>query len=120
MKILLITENLKPTSGWGRYSLDIVSALEFNGVEASVYQIPHPLRFKKHFFLGWYEALRIAIYHRGKEFDVIHSAIEPYSCIAYWLSKFTGKKYFITVHGTYGIAPYKFRLFERYFHKKSF
>jgi len=119
MKIFVLTSNLAEKHGYGRYSINLASALREKGVETVFAQgLPNPLSYKKNYFLAFWYALRLQ--GRAKDCDIIHSFVEPYSYIAYWLSKFTGKKYFITVHGTFGVLPYSFPSYKRYFHKKSF
>src|SRR3989304_7531145 len=57
--------------------------------------------------------------HGGK-CEAVHAFREPYSYIAYWLAKFIGKKYFGTAHGTFGVLPFSFPFYKKYFHKRSF
>jgi len=119
MKILLLTGELTEKHGWGRYSIGLLGALSSAGVEVVVAQgLPNPLNYKKNYFLAFLYAMRLK--NQAKDCDVIHSLLEPYSYISYLLSLLTGKKYFITVHGTYGVLPYNFPFYKKYFHKKSF
>lgn len=132
MKIFVLTTGLTQ-DGWGRYSADIVHSLSQNNIGAvvvidkgsvnktnidAVKILPNHLEHIKVYLLAFWYAWRLCKYTKGCE--AIHCFAEPYSYIAYWLSKLTGKKYFITVHGTYGVLPYYFSPIKKYFHKKSF
>lgn len=132
MKIFVLTTGLTQ-DGWGRYSADVACALSQNNIgvvvainESSVNEtnvdavkiLPNHLAHIKVYVLAFWYAWKLRKY--AKECDVIHCFAEPYSYIAYWLSKMTGKKYFITAHGTYGVLPYYFSSIKKYFHKKSF
>jgi len=119
MKILIITNYLGEKSGWGSYSLFLVGQLMKNGFEVVVvcnkkseehYNIkqieilPNPLSFKKNYLLAPLYALKIALKIRGAEKpDLAHCFVEPYAFISYLLSKICGIKYFLTIHGSYGV-----------------
>src|SRR3989344_655185 len=120
MKICVLTTELTEKHGWGRYSIDLIGALENRGVEIVFVEniLPDPLDYLKNYFLApWYAWKLRAL---AKDCDVVHAFIEPYSYIAYWFAKLIGKKYFITAHGTFGVLPYSFPAYKKYFHKKSF
>ncbi|VAW24701.1 hypothetical protein MNBD_BACTEROID04-1589, partial [hydrothermal vent metagenome] len=133
MKIFILTTELDYRNGWGRYSLDIIGALlenqnkvviavgsdSVNEANIDVLKaLPPYLEHIKIYPLAFLYAWRLRKY--AKDCDVIHCLVEPYSFVAYLLSKLTGKKYFITTHGTYGVLPYHMSSFKKYFHKKSF
>ncbi len=119
MKIFILTSELTEKNGYGRYSIDIIKALKSKGIEVVIAKgLPNRLSYKKKYFLAIWYALRMR--KQFKNCDMIHSLVEPYSYIAYWISKFTGKKYFITTHGTFGVLPYQLSVYKKYFHKKSF
>lgn len=119
MKICILTNELTEKHGYGRYSMDLIGALKNKGIEVVVAEdLPSSLSYKKNYFLAFWYALRLR--KQTKDCDIVHSFVEPYSYIAYWLSKLTGKKYFITTHGTFGVLPYHFPAYRKYFHKKSF
>jgi len=133
MKIFALTTELSVKNGWGRYSLDMTAALlqsqvgvsvaiEKNGMNDSHIDVVRifasGLQYKKNYLLAPWYAWRLKKY--VKDCDVIHCFAEPYSYIAYWLSKLSGKAYFITAHGTHSILPYHVSFFTRYFHKKAF
>ncbi|MBI2410240.1 glycosyltransferase family 4 protein [Candidatus Kaiserbacteria bacterium] len=119
MKIFVLTADLDVKNGWGRYSADLIGALGRHGAETVFIRgvLPHPLTYRTYFLAFWY-AWKLRPY--AKNCDVIHALIEPYSCIAQWLSLFTGKRYFITAHGTWAVLPFTFSRAKRYLHKKSF
>lgn len=133
MKVCILTNELTENHGMGRYSMDIIRAFLANevdvvvaikgdgvnetGLHALKILLP-PLKYSHNYFLAFWYAWRLR--SAAKDCDIIHSFIEPYSYIAYWISKLTGKKYFVTSHGTYGVLPYSFPVYKRYFHKKSF
>lgn len=120
MKIFVLTGELTEKHGWGRYSIDLIGAFEKQGVEVVCIEraLPEPLDyFKNYFFAPWY-AWKLKRY--AEKCDVVHAFLEPYSHVAYWLAKFTGKRYFVTAHGTFGVLPFSFPFYKRYFHKRSF
>lgn len=133
MKVFILTTELNSKNGWGRYSLSLVDALAQNGVETMfatdknghnetnghvINILPDYRNYNKNYLMALWYALRLR--RHAKRCDVIHSFVEPYSYIAYWLSKLTGKRYFITTHGSYGVMPFRLSAARRYFHKKSF
>lgn len=133
MKIFVLTTELSVKNGWGRYSLAMVSALSHNRFNVSIAIskngasgsrtgaikiLAGDLQYKKNYFFAPWYAWRLRKY--VKDCDAIHCFAEPYSYIAYWLSKLSGKKYFITAHGTHSILPYHKSFFTRYFHKNAF
>ncbi len=119
MKILVITNNLNKKNGWGNYSLAIIEQLIKNRIEvvvicskknkeySNVKQIeilPDPISFKKTYFLSFFYVLRILLNYKDlKNVDLIHCFVEPYSFITYLVSKILVVKYFITIHGSYGV-----------------
>lgn len=133
MKIFVLTSELTGKNGWGRYSMDLLGALSNGGVESVVALgvdgandtkicamkvLPSPLSYRKNYLLAIWYAWKLRKY--VTDCDAIHSFIEPYSHVAYWLGKLTGKKYFITAHGTYAVLPYSFPAYKRVFHGTSF
>ncbi|MFM2357844.1 MAG: hypothetical protein RJA61_581 [Candidatus Parcubacteria bacterium] len=120
MKIFVLQGKDTTQSGYGRYSLETIRALKQSGIEVVVSDIvlPQPLNYRKNYFFAFWYAWKLRKYAKGC--DAIHCFIEAYSYITYWLSWFTGKKYFITAHGTYGVLPYYQSKWRRFFHIKSF
>lgn len=121
MSVFVVTVDTTAQTGWGRYSREIVKALRNSDLEVVISDaamLPKPLSARRNYFLAFWYAWKLRKY--AKQCDVIHCFVEPYSHIAYWLSKFIGKKYVITVHGTYGVLPFHQTWWQRFFHKKSF
>ena len=127
MKILVLTAELSAKNGWGRYSLAMTGALAKKRIDAMVVIERNGRNESKS------DALRMlsggslaALWHalrlrrHAKDCDLIHAFAEPYAYVAYWLSKLTGKKYFVTAHGSYGVMPYRLSFFTKYIHRKSF
>lgn len=103
--------------GWGRYSFDLKSALEKENIEVTVHTIKSPLSFKRHFFLGWWKAIRMFREYKDNKFDVIHCVVEPYAFLTSFLAKLKNTKYIISAHGTYSIlflADPAYHLFQKY------
>lgn len=131
MNIFVLTSELNGHNGWGRYSLDLIGALSEKGIGSTVVTserglnerqsvcaiLPDPLSYGKNYFLAPLYAWKLRKF--AASCDLIHSFVEPYSYIAYWLSIFLGKPYFVTCHGTYGVIPFGFPAFKRYFHAYS-
>ena len=118
MRVCIVTWQLQPDSGWGRYSLGLVRGLRERGITLRVLTerrspkpghlpgvriipclstplaaLDRPLPF------GWnlLQVLRLA---RGA--DVVHFCVEPYALAA---SLWFPWPYLVTVHGTYGVLP---------------
>ncbi len=122
MRILIITNYLDEKSGWGRYSLDLINQLFKNKIEIVVicykknnkYQnikqieiLPSPLSFKKNYILTPFHILRgIKQLKKMNGFDFIHCLVEPYAFFTFLLSKILKTKYFLTIHGSYGIKMF--------------
>lgn len=133
MKIFVLTTELSRLNGLGRYSIDMLDALHRLYVETVVATssesisstnsavlnvLPRQLDYKSSYILAIWYAWKLR--KHVKDCDLIHSFAEQYSYIAYWLSKFSGKKFFVTAHGTWAVLPYMLPFYKRYFHKKSF
>ncbi len=113
-----MTKELSAKHGWGRYSRDLITALQSTGDEVAQFEdlLPRYFNYFCNYFLAPFYAWRLFKY--TKDFDVIHAFIEPYAYIAYWLSKLSGKPYYVTIHGTYGVLPYT-SFYKKFFHKKA-
>lgn len=120
MKILFLTSSINPEhGGWGRYSKDLIESLSAGGVECvTADNLPSPLSYNRNYFLSFLYAWRLR--KLARDCDAIHALVEPYSCIAYLLSLWTGKPYFVTAHGTFSVWPYYLSPLKRYLHKRSF
>jgi len=133
MKILILTTELSVRNGWARYSLDMVHALQKQGMtpvvvvnsqninETTIETIkilPHFRNYVLNFLTSFWYAWKLR--KLAKDCDRIHAFVESYSGVAYFLQILTGKEYVVTTHGTYGVLPFKFSLPVRWFHKKTF
>lgn len=126
MKILIITNSLGEKSGWGRYSSGLENEMRKNNFEVSVlcfrknntrkdidqYDIlPPPLSFKRNYFFSFYylyKFKRLEI----RDFDHIHCFVEPYSFLTYLIAWSLNVKYFITIHGSYGIKSFAHPIYK--------
>jgi phosphatidylinositol alpha-1,6-mannosyltransferase len=129
MNILVLTSEVSERNGWGTYSLQLVRALKAQGENVTLvssvtdpsqgtYRLLPPLTdFNQNYFLAYWYAWKLRSLARSV--DVIHAFVEPYSCIAEALSRLSGKPYFVTVHGTYGVLPYGFGFPKRQLHAAS-
>ena len=115
MNMLALTTGLDGTTGgWGRYSASLLTTLKELDVQSVVATpregggayalLPEYGKYSANLLFAPYYAwkLRKAV----KDVDLIHAFVEPYACIAAWLSLFSGKPYFVTAHGTYAVMPY--------------
>lgn len=138
MKILIITNYLGEKSGWGSYSSSLIEQLlknrfkvvvicnrkneGFDNVE-QIEILPNPLSFKKNYFLAPFYVLKIVFnLKKTEKIDLIHCFIEPYSFISYLTAKFFGVKYFITIHGSYGVKTLRsacYRFFQLIAYKNA-
>ena len=120
MKVFVLTSSVDgATGGWGRYSRGVVDALTRINIDTHICTtLPAPDKYYANFFLGFFIAIQLL--PQTKDCDVIHAFIEPYAVIAWWLSVFTRKPYFITAHGTYSTMPYRFAPHLRFFHALAF
>jgi phosphatidylinositol alpha-1,6-mannosyltransferase len=120
MKICFLTNELSSKDGWSRYSVSLIEQLRKNGIDCRVlvsstarendlpdikcHKILPPFgsRAGKVFSL-----LRnfLKIRKLIKKCDIVHSLIEPYAPIAFFLKE--RKPLVITLHGTYATAPFK-------------
>lgn len=121
MKIFVLTSETAATSGWGRYSADLLHALSRYGVQADTVTagiLPDPLDYRRNFLLAPWYAWRLR--ERARACDAIHAFVEPYACVAYWLALFARKPYYVTAHGTYALLPFSLSLYRRLFHRRAF
>lgn len=120
MKTLVLTSKLEPESGWGRYSLGLIGSLRAVGVKVVIAEegklLSSPLNYNKSYFLAPWYAWKL--FSLAKECQYIHALAEPYAVIANLLSKFSGKPYIVTIHGSYGVLPYNLPV-KRYFHAQA-
>ncbi len=135
MKILIITNYLGEKSGWGSYSLSLIEQLIKNRFEVVVVCnkknekygkikqieiLPNPLSFKKNYFFAPLYVLKMLLnFKKMKKIDLVHCFVEPYAFIAYLSSKVLNVKYFITIHGSYGVKTLR-NVFYRFFQMTAY
>jgi len=128
MKALILTNNLGEKSGWERYSTDLIDQFIKNDIEAVVichkkndnYKgikqlelLPSPLSFKKNYILSFYYFYKFNKINKNlKGFDFVHCFVEPYAFITYLISKYLNLKYFLTIHGSYGIKTFHNKIYK--------
>lgn len=105
MKVLVLTESLDPSSGWGAYARGLVNALRGQGVELTVLtadasnkgpRLPGVAAGR----LAWLFAfVRLWRWLTARSFDAVHVMVEPYARLH---RAFGDVPFVITVHGTYG------------------
>ncbi|MCC6173797.1 MAG: glycosyltransferase family 4 protein [Chloroflexi bacterium] len=115
-RVLVVTWELLPDSGWGRYSLGLVRALTERRVDVTVLSerrtavpdlgvqvvpcLSTPLAtLDRPMALVW-NTLQVLRHAPGH--DLVHFFVEPYALTASVLFPWP---YLLTVHGTYGIVP---------------
>lgn len=120
MNILILTSRLEVSSGWGRYSLDLVEFLRKNGHTVLVvcawenndYEhikqiqvLPSPTQFKKTHFLSFAYAWKLKCRLNRENFipDLIHCVVEPYAPVAFFVSTILRVPYVITCHGSFAV-----------------
>ena len=104
MKILVITNNTRPDSGWGRYSQAVINEYPSLGVESRVLTEQDeilPATSVVNFIKNCFAIRRMA-----GDYDIVHAFDAwPYGVYA-WIATFgTKKKYFINAIGTYSVTP---------------
>lgn len=103
LRLLVLTESLSPTSGWGTYSLSLIRALESQGVDIEVLSAERarlPIQLP-----GVHDGLRpwlrtffdLRVLKNRPQFEVVHSFVEPYAK----LSRALPHPQVVTVHGTF-------------------
>jgi phosphatidyl-myo-inositol dimannoside synthase len=134
MRVLLITDTLRPDFGWGRYSIGLIRALREEGASFSLLSprelctepdlaalpdhgpvtsfVSQTRRLSK---LTLFNALRIARKLAGC--DAVHCLTEPYAIPA---SLVAGRKpLLVTLHGTYAVRPFT-RRGERWWYELAY
>lgn len=123
-RILIVTWELQPDSGWGRYSLGLVRGLLERGHKLTILttrntkspQLDAPvipclstplgaLDRPAPFAWNMAQVLRHAPGH-----DLVHFFVEPFALAA---SAVFPWPYLITVHGTYGVSPFRMNTVTR-------
>lgn len=123
MKIAFFVSDLNYKTGWGRYSLGLIKSLVNKGVEVvvfskigedvdmpgvKVYQVFHdPLRVKLNYFSSLSYVFKIRSILKNHRVDIVHCVVEPYSFVCWAVSFLSGFPYIVSVHGSFGIKPYR-------------
>ncbi len=103
MKILVITESLSPLSGWGRYSLQVVTNLKAQGEDVEVAVISG----KRSVAALLQEVWRLR--QQALLCDVVHALDGwPYGVLGYGVVLGRAKKLFITGIGPYSLPQGRF------------
>ncbi len=110
MKILFITNNVLPNSGWGRYSLGVLNEMRRRRIDFTVAsetsssaenQYELLSKSKLAFLSNILKVRRLA-----KGCDIVHALDGwPYGVYGYFAVLGTNKKLFINAVGTYAVAP---------------
>ncbi len=113
MKVLVVTNNIRPNSGWGRYSGAIIRLLPEQGIEYrlltedSIDQGSEqlatllPSNSIINILLNLFKVRKLA-----RDFEIVHAFDGwPYGFYAYAAVWGTKKKMFINAVGTYTVAP---------------
>jgi phosphatidylinositol alpha-1,6-mannosyltransferase len=122
MKVCFITNRLVLTDGSGRSSVSIIEELKKQGIivkvllsqnapasdlkEVEQYKILKSLR---NYRAKWFYL--VSDFLKAKKYiadcDLIHCEIEPFAPLTYLLACFSGKPYFLMVHGHFALKPLK-------------
>ena len=109
MKILILSNNLDPKNGWGRYTSDLISGFRQTGLNILVlkeledgFEGKAILRRGSSILLSALRAIKYA-----RQADVIHAVdVYPFGIIAWLVNIFIRKPYVISLLGTYSVAPF--------------
>lgn len=110
MKVLILTETAKPTSGWGRIVDELVKRYHEQGIETIILTedssgdagvLKNSLASLKSTIFNSFKVRRYV-----KECDLVHALdCYPYGLIAALATLGTGKKFVMTAIGTYAVMP---------------
>ena len=126
MKILILTSRVEVSSGWGRYTLDLATALrqeghtilvacsQDNGDVGDFRQVPvlpAPMQFKKTHLFPFVYAQRLKRILKREAFrpDIIHCVVESYAPIALAASRPYHAPVVITCHGSFAVNMFGYR-----------
>lgn len=125
MRVLVVTDTLSPSYGWGRYAIGLIRALRDEGADlrilsplsrctepdlaampghASVTSYVSETRRMSRLVL----ANTMAIWRASRDCDVVHCVTEPYAAPAA-VAGLLGRRrpLVVTVHGTYAVRPFR-------------
>ena len=107
MKILLVAHRLAGNDGWSRYALNLHDALVARGHTITVVTPPPPLTFLTRPWRSFFLARKLRNMMHDTTYNVLHITVEPYALAALFLPKRIAEKIVLTVHGNYGIRPFR-------------
>ena len=110
MKILLVTNHVAGNDGWSRYAMNLRDALVARGHTVIVETPPKPLTFLTRPWRSYFLSRKLKRIMRDAACDVLHIAVEPYALAVFFLPKAIVEKTILTVHGNYGIRPFRLRM----------
>lgn len=136
MKILFITNELSEKSGWGRYSIDLITSLEKCGHEVSIVCeiknpnfafnqhdiLSNPLSFRRNYILSSLSIFKFISISKDFKPDVVHCIVESYSLITFLFSLISRKNYILTAHGSFAIKPfrnYMYSFIQKFVYKRA-
>lgn len=127
-KAIIVTNKLGDKDGWGRYTSDMTNQLLKNDFDVLVlcykknnnYKtikqleiFSNPLLLRRNQILvPLYLTLFLLKNNGFGRSEFIHCFVEPYLFFTYLLSKILGVKYFVTIHGSYGIKGFDFFFYK--------
>jgi len=123
-RLLIVTWELQPDSGWGRYSLGLIRGLRERGVEVTILSerrapvppldvpvipcLSSPLAaLDRPGPFAWNMA---QVFRHAPGHDLVHFFVEPYALAASLVFPWP---YLVTVHGTYGLVPLRMNVVTR-------
>ncbi len=125
MRVLVVTDTLAPSYGWGRYSIGLIRALRDEGADLRILSPlsrctePDLASMPGHGSVTSYVsetrrmsrlvlANTLAIWRASRDCDVVHCVTEPYSAPAA-VAGLVGlrRPLVVTVHGTYAVRPFR-------------
>lgn len=125
MRVLVVTDTLAPSYGWGRYAIGLIRALRDEGADLRILSPlsrcsePDLASMPGHGSVTSYVsetrrmsrlvlANTLAIWRASRDCDVVHCVTEPYSAPAA-VAGLVGPRrpLVVTVHGTYAVRPFR-------------
>ena len=125
MRVLVVTDTLTPSYGWGRYAIGLVRALRDEGADLRILSPrsrctePDLAAMPGHSSVTSYVsetrrmsrlvlANTMAIWRASRDCDVVHCVTEPYAAPAA-VAGLLGRRrpLVVTVHGTYAVRPFR-------------
>lgn len=103
MKVLALAETKDVKSGWGRYTHEVVSELQVQGIEVDLITSDILLPFS---FKNFFKNIFLVRRHITEDISIIHAFdVWPYAVYANLANQFKAKPFFVTGVGTYSIPP---------------